>query len=197
MNYAELITETADELQELENQQKLVQMQKRVGFLHALKTGAATTQAQAGLVVGWKLRPLAKDLEVVRRGRHHGSVAQTEAMGRVASLSSQQIARLQNHLAEFGAADLRAVQAVCADLIVNRVMQVIAAMQLLVEADFGNQIAGFRKLAHRRLQFPCDVRSYYQLRLDNLLKSLHADIVPQGCAGGHLNLTSGGDSSAA
>jgi hypothetical protein len=44
MNYNALIAETEDELKEIEQKQKLVQFQKRIGFLLALKSGAAQTQ---------------------------------------------------------------------------------------------------------------------------------------------------------
>jgi hypothetical protein len=56
MNYAEMITETDDELKRVENKQKLVQFQHRIRFLLLLKSGAARTQAEAGVAVGWKLR---------------------------------------------------------------------------------------------------------------------------------------------
>lgn len=60
---------------------------------------------------------------------------------------------------------------------VRRVVQVVAAVQLLFTRYFDNQIAGFRKLAHRRFQFLCDVGRYDQLCFHGLLKFFHALIV--------------------
>jgi len=113
MNYAEIISETEAELQELENRQKLVQLQKRVRFLRALKTGAATTQAKAGVVVGWKLRQSQNIWKSYVQGGITPVLHKSKRWG-FGKLSSQQIARLQNHLAEFGATDLSEVQAICA-----------------------------------------------------------------------------------
>jgi hypothetical protein len=68
MNYADLITETVTELSKVEKAQKLVAKQKRVQFLRHLKTGEATTQAQAGGMVGWKLRYSQSIWQSYRRG---------------------------------------------------------------------------------------------------------------------------------
>lgn len=81
------------------------------------------------------------------------------------------------------------------DLIVRRVVQVIATMQLLCEAYFSNQIARLRELAHRRFQFVCGVWSNYQLALDNVLKFLHALIIPQASVCATLNYSFNGGSS--
>ena len=81
------------------------------------------------------------------------------------------------------------------NLIVGRVVQVIATMQLLGEAYFSNQIARMRELAHRRFQFVCGMWSNYQLALDNLLKFLHAAMITQVCACATLNCSFNGGSS--
>jgi hypothetical protein len=56
MNYAEIITEEVEELQQLLKQQKAARYEKRVRFLYLLKTTQAKTQKAAGEQVGWKLR---------------------------------------------------------------------------------------------------------------------------------------------
>jgi transposase len=109
MNYPDLIIESADALKQLEKEQKLVQFQKRMRFLWLLKTAAVTTQEQAGKEVEWKLRQSQKiwglyrekGLAVLLENRHQ------RAFGK---LSSCQLARLQNHLAEFGADSLDQVR---------------------------------------------------------------------------------------
>jgi hypothetical protein len=59
------------------------------------------------------------------------------------------------------------------------VVQVIPTMQILSTRPFRNQVAGFRKFAHRRFQFFCDVGRYDKFGLANLLKFFHGPIVPQ------------------
>lgn len=112
MNYAELITETVDELKQLEQEQKLVQFQKRISFLLALKTQAAGTQEKAGEQVGWKLRNTQNVWKLYRTGGIREILRKPQRWG-FGKLSSQEIARLQKHLAQFGAADLREVQTIC------------------------------------------------------------------------------------
>lgn len=112
MNYAELITETSDELKKLEQEQKLVQFQKRVSFLLALKTQVAATQEKAGQQVGWKVRNAQKLWKLYRTGGIQAILRKPRRWG-FGKLSSQEIARLQKHLTQFGAADLRAVQTIC------------------------------------------------------------------------------------
>jgi len=109
MNYAQIITESETELQDLEQRQKLVQFQKRVRFLFLLKSGAAHTQHQAGLQVGWKNRQSQKMWGLYA----HGTMSEVLRKPRRFSfgkLSSQQIAHLQRYLAEFGADSLSAAR---------------------------------------------------------------------------------------
>jgi len=56
MKYDELVSESLEDLRQIESKQKLVQFEKRVRFLILLKTGEANTQKEAGSKVGWKLR---------------------------------------------------------------------------------------------------------------------------------------------
>lgn len=55
-NYCELIKESAEELEALEKRQQQAQARDRVRFLRNLKTGKATTQAEAGELIGLGLR---------------------------------------------------------------------------------------------------------------------------------------------
>ncbi len=109
MNYAVLISETVTELSEVEKVQKLVAKQKRVQFLRLLKTGEARTQAEAGKIVGWKLRYSQSIWHRYRGGGLAGLLDSSERWY-FGKLSSIQMGRLQNYLAEFGAADLGEVR---------------------------------------------------------------------------------------
>ncbi len=105
MNYTEIIGETESQLQELEDTQKLVQFQKRVRFLRLLKNGKATTQKQAGAIVGWKLRQ-SQQIWQLYRGQGLAGVLRKPERWHFGKLSSLQLARLQRYLAEFGADSL-------------------------------------------------------------------------------------------
>ena len=105
MNYAQIITESEAELEELEAEQKLVQFQKRVWFLYLLKSGEAKTQATAGQMVGWKTRQSQKIWQLYRTGTMTEVLRKSERFS-FGKLSSQEIARLQKYLAEFGADSL-------------------------------------------------------------------------------------------
>ncbi len=111
MNYADLITETVTELSKVEKAQKLVAKQKRVQFLRHLKTGEATTQAQAGGMVGWKLRYSQSIWQSYRRGGLARLLDSSERWY-FGKLSSVEMGRLQNYLTEFGAADLAEARSV-------------------------------------------------------------------------------------
>jgi hypothetical protein len=56
MKYVGLISESLEDLGQIQRKQKLVQFEKRVRFLILLKSGAAKTQKEAGSKVGWQLR---------------------------------------------------------------------------------------------------------------------------------------------
>jgi transposase len=105
MDYNALISETEDELKELEKRQKLVQFQKRIHFLWCLKSGAAQTQQLAGEQVGWKLRYSQSMWKLYRDGGIT-KLADVPRRYRLAKLSSCEIARLQSYLREFGASSL-------------------------------------------------------------------------------------------
>lgn len=105
MNYAQIITESEAELEQLESQQKLVQFQKRLCFLRLLKTGEAKTQEAAGEMVGWRKRQSQKIWALYRRGTIEEVLRKPERY-RLGKLSSQEIARLQSYLREFGVGSL-------------------------------------------------------------------------------------------
>lgn len=109
MNYASLITETADELMIIEKAQKLAAKQNRVRFLRFLKTGTATTQEQSGQMVGWKLR-YSQSVWQSYREKGLGTLMERSERWYFGKLSSAQLARLQNYLAQFGAMDLSEVR---------------------------------------------------------------------------------------
>lgn len=110
MNYAELIVESEAELTELENKQKLVQFQKRLGFLRLLKSGEAKTQAKAGIMVGWRLRQSQKIWHLYRTGGT-SLVLQKNARWQTGKLTNQQRRQLSEQLAAIGgAASLAQVQ---------------------------------------------------------------------------------------
>ena len=109
MNYPELISQSADDLKQLEKEQKLVQFQKRVRFLWLLKTSPATAQKQAAEQVEWKLRQAQKIWSLSRDKGLAGVIEKRRQRG-FGKLSSQQIAQLQNYLREFGADSLDEVR---------------------------------------------------------------------------------------
>jgi len=109
MNYADLITETADELMIIEKAQKLAAKQNRVRFLRFLKTGVATTQEQAGQMVGWKLR-YSQSVWQSYRQKGLGTLMECSERWYFGKLSSAELARLQNYLASFGAINLGEVR---------------------------------------------------------------------------------------
>lgn len=108
MNYEEIITESEEELKEIEKKQKLVQLEKRVRFLRYLKSGKAKTQEEAGEKVGWKLRQSQKVWKLYREGRLEAVLFKPKRWG-FGKLSSHQIAELQKYLKEFGADNLQEV----------------------------------------------------------------------------------------
>jgi len=56
MNYSSRITQSVDELQQIEAQQKLTRQRDRIRFLRLLKVGKARSQKQAGQAIGLALR---------------------------------------------------------------------------------------------------------------------------------------------
>ncbi len=109
MNYAQMITETDEELKRVEKKQKLVQLQNRIRFLLLLNSGVARTQAEAGAAVGWKLRQSQKIWRLYSVGGLAAVLHQPQRWG-FGKLSSLEIARLHNYTAQFGANSLTEVR---------------------------------------------------------------------------------------
>lgn len=62
-------------------------------------------------------------------------------------------------------------------LFIGGVVNVIAAMQLLLSGYFRNKVTSFRELTHSVLQFTGNAWRNYQLSLNDLLSFLHARLV--------------------
>lgn len=101
MNYAEIITEEVEQLQQLLNQQKLARYEKRARFLLLLKTGQVKTQKAAGERVGWKLRQSQKMWQMYR-DEGVAVVLEVPRKDSLGNLSSLELARLLRYLGEFG-----------------------------------------------------------------------------------------------
>ncbi len=109
MKYGELIGEELEQLRAIQSKQKLVQFEKRVQFLIALKSGTAKTQKAAGSQVGWQLRQSQKIWQLYRE---RGLAGVLEMSGRhgFGKLSSIQISWLNEYLRQFGARSLAEIQ---------------------------------------------------------------------------------------
>lgn len=109
MKYVGLISESLEDLRQIERQQKLVQFEKRVRFLILLKTGEANTQKEAGSKVGWKLRQSQKIWQIYRERGLKGVLEKADKRG-FGKLSSVEISQLNGYLREFGAQSLAEIR---------------------------------------------------------------------------------------
>jgi len=109
MKYDQLIGEELEQLREIQSKQKLVQFEKRVQFLIALKSGAAKTQKAAGSQLGWQLRQSQKIWQLYREQGLAGVLEKSRRHG-FGKLSSVQISRLNEYLRQFGARSLAEIQ---------------------------------------------------------------------------------------
>ncbi len=109
MKYDELISESLEELSEIEKKQRLVQFEKRVQYLIWLKSGEARTQKEAVIKVGWKLRQAQKIWQIYRERGLEAVLEKTDQRG-FGKLSSVEIGRLNGYLREFGARSLAEIQ---------------------------------------------------------------------------------------
>lgn len=114
MKYDELIGEELEELRALEKKQKLVQFEKRIQFLIALKSGAAKTQKAAGSQVGWQVRQSQKIWQMYGERGLAGVLEKSDGRG-FGKLSSVEISRLNEYLRQFGARSLAEIQAYVRD----------------------------------------------------------------------------------
>jgi transposase len=97
LNYREVIKEDVEELKSLEKQQKDARLRDRVRFIRLLKEGRATTQPQAGEMVGLKRR---RSQQLWKQYQIEGlsSLLSTAYKGSWAKLDSQQQACLLQRL---------------------------------------------------------------------------------------------------
>lgn len=102
MKYVGLISDTLEDLGQIEKKQKLVQFEKRLRFLILLKSGDAQTQKEAGSKVGWQLRQSQKIWRIYRERSLARVLEKTERRG-FGKLSSVETGRLNGHLREFRA----------------------------------------------------------------------------------------------
>ncbi len=109
MKYVGLISESLEDLGQIERKQQLVQFEKRVRFLILLKSGAAKTQKEAGSKVGWQLRQSQKIWQLYRERGVKGVLEKEDRRG-FGKLSSVEISQLNGYLREFGAKSLAEIQ---------------------------------------------------------------------------------------
>ena len=97
MDYKSRITQSLDELRQLEAQHKLARQRDRIRFLRLLKEGTATTQQQAGQSIGLALRQSQRIWKNYRLTGIQGllQVAYQPAFGK---LSAHQLGQLQTWL---------------------------------------------------------------------------------------------------
>lgn len=97
INYSEVITEEVEELKRLEKQQKDARLRDRVRFIRYLKEGRATSQPQAGEMVGLQRR---RSQQLWKQYREAGlsALLTIHYKGSWAKLDSQQQARLLQRL---------------------------------------------------------------------------------------------------
>lgn len=109
MNYAELIKEDLEELQQLEKQQHKSKLKDRVRFIRYLKESTAKTQAQAGSFIGLQER---QSQNLWQTYRHKGlqELLIYRYEGTTGKLSYYQISHLRAYLKTDQAATLQHVQ---------------------------------------------------------------------------------------
>lgn len=97
LNYREIIKEDVEELKSLEKKQKEARLRDRVRFIRLLKEGSATTQPQAGKMIGLQRR---RSQQLWKQYQQEGlsSLLSTAYKGSWAKLDSQQQTRLLQRL---------------------------------------------------------------------------------------------------
>ena len=114
MNYASLITQSAQELLTLEKQQSKAKLKDRLRFLRFLKEGTAKTQQQAGHLVGLKQRQSHNLWRTYRQGGLEGLLTYNNH-GTLGYLSFTQISQLRHFVDTDQAATLAQIQTFLAD----------------------------------------------------------------------------------
>lgn len=97
LDYRKAITESEEKLRTLERRQSSALLRDRVRFLRLLKSGACTSQAQAGKVIGIKLRASEKLWRKYREERLEG-LLRYPYRGKKEKLSQAQKQALENEL---------------------------------------------------------------------------------------------------
>lgn len=97
MDYQVEISETSDHLRKLERAAKDLKVRDRVRFIRLLKIGKATTQEQAGVLIGLKVR---QSQRLWKQYREDGlsAMCQNNYVGRKAKLSRVQEDQLRRRL---------------------------------------------------------------------------------------------------
>lgn len=97
LNYADLISQTVSELENLERQQNIARFRDYVRYLRYLKTGIATSQVSSGAMIGLKPRQSqALWKSYISQGLNH--LLQEHRTGTVGRLTYVQISQLQSFL---------------------------------------------------------------------------------------------------
>ena len=97
LDYRKAITESEEKLRTLERRQSNALLRDRVRFLRLLKSGACTSQAQAGKVIGIKLRASEQLWRKYREERLEG-LLHYPYRGKKEKLSQAQKQALENEL---------------------------------------------------------------------------------------------------
>lgn len=94
MDYSNRITQSVDELRQLESQQRLARQRDRIRFLRLLKEGTAPSQQQAGQAIGLALRQSQRVWQTYLQRGIDGLI-QLNYQPAFGKLSAQQLGQLQ------------------------------------------------------------------------------------------------------
>lgn len=110
MRYASEISETLEQLLQLEKQQRQARLRDRIRFLRLLKEGQAQTQQQAGKQLGLSLRQSQRIWQTYRQ-QGIEKLLQTGYQHGFGKLNTQQISDLQSWLSSYPVQTLSQIQA--------------------------------------------------------------------------------------
>ena len=100
VNYAEVISETTEELKQLKNQQKNVVCFQKIQSLYLLKTGQITTITKLATLVGVHRVTIQKWLRKYKNEGINGLLAVKPKTGRPSQFNNRAIAQLEEILNE-------------------------------------------------------------------------------------------------
>ena len=114
MNYQEAISQSSDELLQLERQTKDLKARDRVRFIRLLKTNQATTQKQAGTLIGIRVQ---QSQRLWKQYREEGirAISESRYQGSVPKLSPNQQQLLKERLKEDDVESLESAREVLAN----------------------------------------------------------------------------------